>query len=226
MTIADYAKLKKLAPTTVHTKIKRGIITPRSLVAQSGHSRFLIDSDLADQDVNMNGHVAHEVKNQMKKAQNLSNSDPENLDAEIEKRLPKGNGVLAETKPPEIPKPKQEMRDINGEQTEVAVLPTYPDAEADKYGRYRNAKTSSEEYRARKLELEVAELEGRLLDVNEVRKRLLVFTSEIRDTILNVPAKVAPLLVSIADPVEMETRLLKELNSALASLSRLEHGAD
>ena len=87
---------------------------------------------------------------------------------------------------------------------------------------YRDAKVSTETLKARKLELDIATREGKLLDAEQVRKRITKLVSETRDAIMNVPAKVAPILVSITDPVEMETRLTLELNEALANFARLE----
>jgi hypothetical protein len=92
----------------------------------------------------------------------------------------------------------------------------------DKIERYRDARTSTEELKARKLELEILSREGRLLDVNVVRERIAQLVTETKDAILNVPSRIAPNLVSITDPVDMETTLLQELNNALANLSRLE----
>ncbi len=88
--------------------------------------------------------------------------------------------------------------------------------------KYRTVRMSTEHYRARKLELEIAETEGRLLDVDLVRKRILKLCAETRDTLLNIPAKLAPVLVSITDPLEMENKLLEEINVALQAISRLE----
>lgn len=130
-------------------------------------------------------------------------------------------GILPDTKPPEIPKPRVEEREINGQKVDATVLPSLPE---DKFDRYRDAKTSTEELRARKLELEVAEAEGRLLDADDVRKEIVKLVGETREAFLNLGPKLAPILVSITDPVEMENKLIESINETLHNLSRFENG--
>lgn len=88
--------------------------------------------------------------------------------------------------------------------------------------KYRDARTNSEELRARKLQIEIDAKEAKLLPADEVRKKISKLVTETKDSILNVPSKLAPLLVSIKNPVEMEEKLLRALNEALGSLSRLD----
>lgn len=86
---------------------------------------------------------------------------------------------------------------------------------------FKQAKITTEEIRARKLELEIKIKEKKLLDADEVRKRLIKIVAEIRDGILNVPGRVAPVLAPMTDNLEIEKKLYEELNLALVSLSRL-----
>ncbi len=150
-----------------------------------------------------------------KPTEKVSQKRPESVTKASEK------GVLPDTKPPEVPKPKVEEREINGQKVDATVLPTYPE---DKFDRYRDAKTSTEELRARKLELEVAEAEGRLLDADDVRKEIVKLVGETREAFLNLGPKLAPILVSITDPVEMENKLIESINETLHNLSRFENG--
>lgn len=150
-----------------------------------------------------------------KPLEKVSQKRPESVTKASEK------GVLPDTKPPEVPKPKVEEREINGQKVDATVLPTYPE---DKFDRYRDAKTSTEELRARKLELEVAEAEGRLLDADDVRKEIVKLVGETREAFLNLGPKLAPILVSITDPVEMENKLIESINETLHNLSRFENG--
>jgi hypothetical protein len=129
--------------------------------------------------------------------------------------------VLPNSKPPEIPKAKVEEREINGEKVPVTVVPT---ASTDTFERFRDAKTKTEDFRARKLELEVAEAEGRLLDADEVRKEIVKLVGETREAFLNLGPKLAPILVSITDPVEMENKLIESINETLHNLSRFDNG--
>lgn len=151
----------------------------------------------------------------------------ENSGAKVSEKRPESvakasdKGILPDTKPPEIPKPRVEEREINGQKVDATVLPTLPE---DKFDRYRDAKTSTEELRARKLELEVAEAEGRLLDADDVRKEIVKLVGETREAFLNLGPKLAPILVSITDPVEMENKLIESINETLHNLSRFENG--
>lgn len=94
--------------------------------------------------------------------------------------------------------------------------------EPPRLNKYREAKTTTEMLRSRKLELDVAEREGSLVDVKSVQKRVSKLVGEVRDALGNLPGKISPLLLSISDPVEMENKLREEINSCLESLSRLE----
>lgn len=87
---------------------------------------------------------------------------------------------------------------------------------------FKKAKVDTEKIRARKLELEIQIKEDKLLDAEEVRKRFIKIIGEVRDGILNVPGRVAPLIFGMATTLEIEKKLYEELCVALESLSRLE----
>lgn len=105
-------------------------------------------------------------------------------------------------------------------------LPDTPPEESDEDNdgspSFMDAKTDTEVLRSRKLRLEVEELEGRLLNAEDVRKTWVKLTTEAKTALLAIATKNAPVLVSISDPVEMETTLHREINQALESLSRLD----
>ncbi len=85
-------------------------------------------------------------------------------------------------------------------------------------------KTKSEARRkaavARLRELEAAEAEGRLVDYEAGKRAWFELCREIRDRILAVPDRVAPLVVAAADAEEARRIVDQELRSALSSVPR------
>lgn len=88
--------------------------------------------------------------------------------------------------------------------------------------RFLSSKADTETLKARKLELEIAQREGHLLDADEVRKQISKMVGETKEKILNVAAKIAPELVSVRDVIEIENKIIQELTAALENLSRLD----
>ena len=71
--------------------------------------------------------------------------------------------------------------------------------------------------------IEMEELEGRLIDKNEVVKTVSKLTAEIKESFLNIPPKISAELLACKDIVELEVKLHKEINLVLEKLSRLEN---
>lgn len=207
MSIGEYARHRGVDPKAIRIKIDRGFFSDGAVPCKE-KGKIQIDQELAD--------FEWEVQEQ-DPVFAAQRGAQEAIKVEKSKKL--NGGVLPESKPPEVPKMKVVEKEVNGEKRDVKVFPTLA---PEKHERYRDAKTTSEEQRARKLELEVAELEGRLLDKDEVKDRVLKLVGETRDALINIPGKIAPLLVSITDPIEMETKLLMEINQALEGLSRFD----
>lgn len=200
MKYREYAAHAGISLSALQSRIKSGSITARAIVDVGG--RFpKIDSEIADADFEARHSPHHKAAGDIIGRQ--ANTKKENI---LEKKLP------------EVPKPKIETREVHGQEVDATILPTYPE---DKFERYRDAKAATEELRARKLELEVAEEEGRLLDADEVRLRIAKEVSQVREALLNIAPKVAPILVSITDVVTMENAVIDEINAALEGLSRL-----
>jgi hypothetical protein len=244
MSFREYARRSGVSLQAIQDRIKNGSISERAVVRTEG-KRPKIDSDIADADFQRRHDPDQKAKGDIVAAMTSAKSpetpakpienkddNPENLPDKAPKIVKKpeiqgakaaqkvpDKGILPDTKPPEIPKPRVEEREINGQKVDATILPTLPE---DKFDRYRDAKTSTEELRARKLELEVAEAEGRLLDAEDVRAKIVKEVSQVRESLLNIAPKVAPLLVSITNVVEMENKLIDEINSALEGLSRLD----
>ena len=110
-------------------------------------------------------------------------------------------------------------RAINGDAKSArsyqALVDDAPSALAEK-------KTKSEARRkaavARLRELEAAEAEGRLVDYEAGKRAWFELCREIRDRILAVPDRVAPLVMAAADAEDARRIVDDELRSALASV--------
>jgi hypothetical protein len=222
LSIRQYAKSRGLDPANVFRKIEKGIIPKECLVKIKGKAFAKLDVEKTDAflrtrtDFSM-PHAKPIPGPNPPGPVNTEDDDPDGLGAAIAANTEEPSPLQKKT--PAVRKSKWTKEIVDGKEVKVQRV---PDTGNDPFERFRSAKTDTETMRARKLELEVAEIEGRLLDAEEVRKRVVKLVSETRDALLNIPGKLSPILVGISDPVEMETTLLKELNSALESLSRFE----
>lgn len=194
MSVSEYALHRRVSRELILRHIKQGKISAKSVVIRPGKKPGV-----------------------MKKKINAARAD---LDLEFAGD-PRKRPLSAKTTS-QLKQKRQKSTEVQTE--EQASGPEKPEMEEvdDKVERYRDARTSTEELKARKLELEIMSREGRLLDIELVKNRISQLVTETKDAILNVPARIAPNLVSITDPVEMETVVLQELNKALENLSRLE----
>lgn len=84
--------------------------------------------------------------------------------------------------------------------------------------RYRESRASREFYVAAKQKLEYEQLLGQLINVDEAKR--IAFTSfrAIRDSVLNVAARIKDQLAAESDPHVCEELLERELSAALASV--------
>ena len=85
-------------------------------------------------------------------------------------------------------------------------------------GRYRESRASREFYVAAKQKLEYEQLLGQLINVDDAKR--IAFTSfrAIRDSVLNVAARIKDQLAAETDPHVCEELLDRELSAALASV--------
>jgi len=72
---------------------------------------------------------------------------------------------------------------------------------------------------ARLRQLEVLEKEGKLLDRKTVESALFKKARSVRDSLLNIPSRISPILSSIIDQSQIESLLRKEIIEALKELS-------
>jgi hypothetical protein len=92
--------------------------------------------------------------------------------------------------------------------TSLATDPTYQDARA------RQAVAD-----ARTAELKLAELEGQLIRVDQVHAAFAGKLAPVREALLQISARVAPLLASQSDSGRIQTILDAEIHQVLAPLS-------
>lgn len=71
----------------------------------------------------------------------------------------------------------------------------------------------------RKTELEVAKLEGKLVDINDVRKLWGDVASTVMQTMLRLPSKIAPQLVMMKTPDHISNIIDREIRIALNDIA-------
>ena len=212
-----YAKMQGVTLRAIQERFNFGTLTEKCLVDDGGRFKK-IDSEIADAEFAARRSEVAEQSDAMQRPSRQKLTPPQNvIDEMFEPAVVKAPSLLDKKLPP-VPKEKIVVKEVEGQQVEVTEVPNTGN---DNFERYRSAKASTESIKARLLELELAEAEERLIDVREVKEEIQKVCTAIRETILNVPAKIAPELLSCTEIVEMETKLYKELNIALEGLSRL-----
>jgi hypothetical protein len=73
---------------------------------------------------------------------------------------------------------------------------------------------------ARTAEIKLAELEGSLIRVDQVKAELAAMLAPVREGLLQIPARLAPLLAPQSDPGRIQTLLEVEIHQVLAPLSK------
>lgn len=105
--------------------------------------------------------------------------------------------------------------------TDAASVPAPTDhdqLQADPgYQRSRSRQAAAD---ARTAEIKLAELEGSLIRVDQVKAELAAMLAPVREGLLQIPARLAPLLAPQSDPGRIQTLLEVEIHQVLAPLSR------
>lgn len=83
---------------------------------------------------------------------------------------------------------------------------------------YQAARTMREVYTARRAKLDLEVAEGKLVPVEEVRAHAFDCARRVRDAVLAVPDRLAPVLAGMTDTEEVRRELRAELRKALAEL--------
>ena len=102
-----------------------------------------------------------------------------------------------------------------------AATPTTP-AEPDENAEitsYHIAKTLREAAEAQIARLKLAEMRGELIRVDAVKTALAHSYSATRDALLQIPARLAPLLAADAEPASVQNSLYSEIHQALQHLA-------
>ena len=89
-------------------------------------------------------------------------------------------------------------------------------AEPGDSAQYRQARASREQTNAERARIELDQLRGKLIDVDDARRLAFTAFRSLRDAVLNVPARVAAQAAAETDVLRVEQLLDAELVAALA----------
>ena len=84
---------------------------------------------------------------------------------------------------------------------------------------YHVAKTLREAAEAQIARLKLAEMQGDVIRVDAVKNQLATVFSTVREALLQIPARMAPLLAADTDPVSVHNVLHAEIHQALHHLA-------
>lgn len=86
---------------------------------------------------------------------------------------------------------------------------------------YQEARSRQAQADARMAELKLAETEGQLVRIDQVRAELASKLAPVREGLLQIPARIASTLAAQSDPARVQTLLEAEIHQVLAPLVRL-----
>ncbi|MBP7581641.1 MAG: hypothetical protein KA757_11605 [Vogesella sp.] len=95
---------------------------------------------------------------------------------------------------------------------------------ASKSATYMQAKTAREVYEAKTAQLEYEERTGKLIQVSAVRATWATRIASARDALLQIPARIAPVLAAETNLAAVTLLLEDEIRQALAELIREDAG--
>lgn len=84
---------------------------------------------------------------------------------------------------------------------------------------YEAARTEKEIYRAKMAKLNFEKMDGMLILAEEVRKSAFEKARQVRDSLLNIPARVSPILAAEHDAKKVNEILTHELRQVLEGLA-------
>lgn len=85
---------------------------------------------------------------------------------------------------------------------------------------YFDARTLAQRYKAALLKIELDEKTGRLVEAEAVKAAAFGKARAVRDALLNVPDRIAPILAAEEDPQRISEIMTTELKTALEELAR------
>lgn len=124
---------------------------------------------------------------------------------------------------------KAHMRQVNERQRAIhrgtASAPNLPDtppagdAQSSKNATYMQAKTAREVYEAKSAQIDYEERTGKLIRADAVRSALASVLSSTRDALMQIPARLSPVLAAENDAARVHDTLQAELHQCLAQLA-------
>lgn len=93
-----------------------------------------------------------------------------------------------------------------------------PNADGDTPITYAEARAQHERFKARLAQLELEEREGKLVQVDDVKRESFRVARMVRDSLLNLPDRVAGELAAETNQFKVHQRLVLELRRALEEL--------
>lgn len=125
--------------------------------------------------------------------------DVDAADAEWAANTDSGTGSLAHMKN----RPKVEAQDVDDDDQPIT---------------YAEARAQHERFKARLAELELEQREAKLVDVDAVQRESFRMARLVRDSLLNIPDRVAGELAAENNQFKVHQRLVKEIRRALEDL--------
>lgn len=104
----------------------------------------------------------------------------------------------------------------------IAIAPPGADATPDTGVSYHVAKTLREAAEAKIAQLRLGELRGELVRADTVRAETARLAASLRESLLQLPARLTPVLAAETDPAKLHDLLDTELRHVLAQLTAAE----
>ena len=95
---------------------------------------------------------------------------------------------------------------------------TDPPTEPGETLTYAEARAQHERFKSRLAELELATIEGKLVNSDEVKRESFRTARQVRDSLLNLPDRLAAELAAETNQFKVHQRLVKEIRRALEEL--------
>ncbi len=201
LSLRKYASLKGCSEGNVRAAIKSGKI--KQGVVREGDKVKGIDVDVADREWSSN-YNTDRVRNQSVFESVVSNKKVEPKKQEKTK-IDKQNLKINSQQVSNASAENNEVKDQNNITSEMSIA---------------DAKRAEAILKAKKLQIEIEEMQGRLIDADKVKKSLYEFGSQVRERLLMVPDLVVDRVMAARNRNEGHILLTVEITSALESLSK------
>lgn len=112
--------------------------------------------------------------------------------------------------------------DVEIEEIEGKRVVTAKDILLSNAERYQKSRALTESLKAQQLQIKLDVERGKLIDGDELRKKIFRVGIETRDALQNIPEQHGPDLLACQDLIELQSTLLRAINEALENLKRLD----